>query len=117
MLILPYADLTLLSVNAVTQIVFASILSIVFLNEKWVMIYDLGSLIFITAGVITIVLLSNKEEQIYTAETIRALLFDVTTILYLTACCLIIILDYVLLHYMLQAVKDFELDVVNYDKK
>ncbi len=34
LLILPYADLTLLSTNSITGIVFALVLSIIFLDEK-----------------------------------------------------------------------------------
>lgn len=115
--VLPYADLTLLSVNAITGIVWALILSIFFLNERLIVKYDIPALILIVGGCLTIVLLSNKEMVDFDADTITAMLFSVKTLAYLSFCCVIIVIDYVVLNYVLKLLRDFELDATKYDQK
>ena len=115
--VLPYADLTLLSVNAITGIVWALILSIFFLNERLIVKYDIPALILIVGGCLTIVLLSNKEMVDFDADTITAMLFSVKTLAYLSFCCVIIVIDYVVLNYVLKLLRDFEVDATKYDQK
>jgi len=114
--VLPYADLTLLSSNSIVGIVIATVLSILFLDEKWVMKYDLTALLFIVFGCSTIVLLSNKSEAEFDAEAIKKLLFSVRTVSYLAVCCVMVIIDYLVLRKMLRALKKFQEDANLYDK-
>ena len=95
--VLPYADLTLLSTNSIVGILFAQILSVMFLGEKWIAKYDLGALFFIISGCATIVLISDKEEIKFDAESIKEMLFNFTTISYLATCCFIVLFDYLLI--------------------
>jgi len=115
--VLPYADLTLLSSNSIVGIVVATILSISFLGERWVLRYDLTALILIIIGCTTIVMLSNKADPNFDAGDIQDLLFSVRTIVYLAVCCLIVVIDYIILNYMLKGLKMFEVDAHNYDQK
>ena len=115
--VLPYADLTILSVNCIAGILFASALSMIFLKEKWITKYDLTSLIFIIFGCGMIVSLSDKTQIKFDANGIKSMLMSVKTIVFLTSCCLIIVVDYFVLKYMLKTLREFEVDALKYDAK
>ena len=95
----------------------ATILSVIFLDEKWVMKYDLSSLCFIVAGCASIVLLSNKSEAVFEPDEIQELLFSAKTIIYLAICCLIVVIDYLVLKNMLSMLRNFEADALKYDQQ
>ncbi len=59
MLVLPFADLVLISSNGITAITFNTFLSIKFLGEKFIWRYDVPAFAFMGFGAITIVLLAS----------------------------------------------------------
>jgi len=61
LIVLPYADLALLSANCSLAILINLVLSICLFNEKFIPKYDLTATIFIICGAFFIVLLANKE--------------------------------------------------------
>ena len=71
---LPYADLVLISTNMIWAIVFNTFLSIRYLGEKFIWKYDLVAFSFMGIGMMTIVLLANPDEVMYTAEELKDLL-------------------------------------------
>ena len=72
--VLPYCDLVLISTNMISGVVFNTFLSIKFLDEKFVWKYDLPALTLMCVGALTIVLLANTDETMYTPEQQKALL-------------------------------------------
>lgn len=53
----------------------------------------------------------------FDADSIKKLLFSGKTIVYLTVCCLIVVLDYFMIKYMFKLLRNFELDAVDHDTK
>ena len=67
-LILPFVDLSLLSVNAATAIIVNIILAIRVLNEKFIWQYDLSAMILISSGSIIIAFNAHTEQVDFTPE-------------------------------------------------
>ena len=61
LIILPYADLTLLAANAFFAIVGNLLLSIWLFDEKWVWKYDFTAATLIVGGCISIGIICNKD--------------------------------------------------------
>ena len=66
-----FADIVLLSFNATTAIVFQVVLSMIFLNEKLLLKYDLPALILIIAGSACIILTANFSDMTVTVATFK----------------------------------------------
>lgn len=62
---LPWLDLTLVACNATLGIVFALILSVTVVKERFIWQYDFFALLCIITGCVTIVLNANKVEVKY----------------------------------------------------
>jgi len=107
-MVLPYADLTLLSVNSIAGIIFASGMAMVWLNETWITKYDLSSFLFIVLGCGSIVILSDKTQVEFNSDMVKKMLMSLKTILYLTVCCVVVVFDYWLLKVMLKKLREFE---------
>jgi len=73
-LVLPFADLVLLSTHCAWFVVFSQLLSIFWLREKWNPRYDLPAMICVIAGSLTIFAFSNFKEVNYSVEEIKGLL-------------------------------------------
>ena len=72
--VLPWLDLVVWTVNSATALLFAIILSIVMLNEKFIVKYDLSCFILMVIGGGTILTLSNHEEQIFSTDDVKRIL-------------------------------------------
>ena len=73
-MVLPFADITLLTANTATAIISASILAIFILGEKFVWQYDLTALLLMISGGALTVIQSNKKKIEYSAEEVKELL-------------------------------------------
>ena len=73
---LPYADLVLISTNAITAIIFNTFLSIKYLGEQFIWRYDVPALSLMGLGGLVIVLLASTSETQFGPEKIRALLIQ-----------------------------------------
>lgn len=62
MVALPYADLILISTNAITAILFNTFLSIKFLGEKFIWRYDVPAFSLMAIGGMLIVLMASTTE-------------------------------------------------------
>ena len=71
---LPYADLVLISTNAITAIIFNTFLSIKYLDEKFVWRYDVPALSLMSIGALIIVLLANADDKKLYPDDIKRLL-------------------------------------------
>ena len=69
--VLPFLDIVVASISALTALFFSILLSIIMLNEKFIVKYDLTCFILMTVGGGTILGLSNTEEQSFTTEEVR----------------------------------------------
>lgn len=66
MAVLPFVDLTLISCNCASAIVFNMLLSVFYLGEKFVWQYDLFALLFIITGTVMIALTANTDPVSFT---------------------------------------------------
>ena len=76
LVVLPFADLVLISTNSITAIAYNTFLSIRCLGEKFVWKYDLPAFVIMGAGAVTIVMLASTTEKVFTAQKILSLLFS-----------------------------------------
>ena len=74
MAVLPWLDLVVYTVNAASGLLFSIILSIIMLNEKFIVKYDLACFILLVIGGAMIFLFSNHEEQEFTTDDIKQIL-------------------------------------------
>ena len=59
--VMPYCPLVLLSTNGAVAIIISALLAVWFLNERIVPTYDLPAFILISAGTITMVIVSKDQ--------------------------------------------------------
>ena len=71
---LPYADLVLISTNAITAIVFNTFLSIKYLGEQFIWRYDVPAFSLMGIGAVVIVLMASTTEKRFNPDEIKALL-------------------------------------------
>ena len=62
LVVLPFADMTLLAANTATGIIVSVLLSIFCLGEIFIWKFDMTALLFIISGSVMIVSLSNTKE-------------------------------------------------------
>ena len=114
-LVLPYADITLLSCNSATAIVANMLLSIYILKEKFIAGYDLIALFLITAGCFSIVLTVNTEQVSYEPADIIRILVSTPTLIYLFCCVILITANKIILDLFLKKMRTFEKSCQNWD--
>lgn len=85
MIALPFVDLVVLATNAPLGIVMNNILSVKYLQEKMVKVYDYTATVLLILGSLLIIFLSSYEEATYTTEDVKALLWSPTMLIF--ACC------------------------------
>ena len=73
-LVLPYADLVLISTNMISGIIFNTIISIKFLSEQFLCKYDFPALAMMSIGALIIVLIAKPNEKMYTKDEMVTLL-------------------------------------------
>ena len=73
-LVLPYADLVLISTNMISGIIFNTLISIKFLNEQFLCKYDFPALGMMSIGALIIVLIAKPNERMYTKDEMVELL-------------------------------------------
>ena len=70
--VLPFADMTLLATSCSTAIVWSAMLSIVLLGERLQWIYDLPAALFICIGTtLTVLQMHHKDEEAYDRQKVR----------------------------------------------
>ena len=87
--VLPFLDLVVLSTGTAIAIVVNTVLSIIYLDERFVIKYDLTAFSLIIGGSIMICVLSDYSETTYTPEMINDLLWSFKTGFYMSTCVLV----------------------------
>ena len=67
-IVLPYADITLLAANSPLAILMNLFLSIWLFGERWIWKYDMPAIVMIVSGTLIIVFLCNTKQQKYDGE-------------------------------------------------
>lgn len=116
--VLPYADLVILSCSSATGIIFAIILSVTYLREKFVVSKDLPAILLILCGCITTVIFSNKKDQDYAWSEVRGLVFSREVFAYCLALCLNLTFSIASFFKLRQELRKFEnrLDDLKFDQ-
>ena len=87
--VLPFIDLVVLSTGTAIAIVVNTVLSIIYLDERFIIKYDLTAFSLIILGSILICVLSDYSETTYTPEMINDLLWSFKTGFYMSTCVLV----------------------------
>ena len=73
-LVLPYADLVMVSTNMISGIIFNTFISIKFLDEIFLCKYDFPALSMMSIGALVIVLIAKPNDSQYTKHEMVELL-------------------------------------------
>ena len=76
-MVMPYADLVLISTNMITGIIFNTFISIKFLDEQFLCKYDLPALSMMSLGALIIVLIAKPDESMFNKDKIITLLTSI----------------------------------------
>lgn len=82
-MILPFADLVLLTATSSLAVVFGVILAILFLGEKLNARYDIPTVILILSGCILTIAFADRKEQMFTKEMVVERLTSPDVIIYI----------------------------------
>ena len=74
---LPFVDLVILSTGTAISIVLNTVMSVMYLGEKFLPAYDVPALSMIIIGSLAICLMSSYDETTFTPDRIRELLSSV----------------------------------------
>ena len=115
-LILPFVDLSLLSVSAATAIIVNIILAVKVLKEKFIWQYDVSAMVLISSGSILIGYNAHTEQVNFTPEEIRALLKDPQAIIYIGLSISLFLFEGCMLKAFIAKLRMFEQDALAYEK-
>jgi len=116
-LMLPYADLVLISTNLIAGIVFNTFLSIRYLDEEFICMYDVAAFACMGIGGMTIVLIANTDKKSTTSEQMKQDLGAGRTIAYFLLSLGVIAATNIYLYFFLKAVGRFENDLQTWAKQ
>lgn len=102
---LPWLDLTLVACNATLGIVFALILSVTVVKERFIWRYDFFALLCIITGCVTIVLNANKIEVVYSESEILDLIFSLKSISFVTIALSLVFINNCLLNKLIKKLR------------
>lgn len=117
LILLPYADMTLLSANSSIAILANLFLSMWLFNEKFIMRYDLPALILIIGGTLCIILLANKQQEKYEGQALIDLIGETKAIIFFIIVGLFIIITHCVVYLFRKSLRNFETDADEYDQK
>ena len=83
MAVLPFVDLVILSTGTSIAIVLNTLLSVLYLGEKFVPRYDVTAFSLIIGGSLIICLISDYSETTFTPERIRELMSSAPSIIFM----------------------------------
>ena len=117
LIVLPYADLVLLSTNSISAIAYNSILAISCLGEKFVCKYDLPAFVLMGAGAFTIVMLASITEKVFTSEEILNLLFSYNSLYFAAGTSIFIFATAVYIRVFKRQIQEFQEDLEAWTKE
>jgi len=95
-------------------IIISIMLSVIFLNEKFIWQYDMPAFILMGLGSFTIIILSNKEDKTYTTELAKQLLTSWKSIVSVVVFFSLLILTFIFLQSFLEKIEQFGSDAENW---
>lgn len=105
--VLSFVDLVVLSTIGAFGILFNYILSVLTLGEVIVWKYDLPAVVFILAGSLVIIFLSDYSEEKYTPEIVKQLVWSTTTLVCFIVAFVITLLTIIQYCWHLRKLKAF----------
>ena len=114
--VLPWLDLIVWSINCATSLLFTIILSALMLNEKFIVKYDLVCFIFITVGSIIILTLSNQEQQEFEPEQVKKVLTSVQSIIWYIVFIVLCICNFIAIKILRKSTEKFGADAAQWLK-
>ena len=81
--VLPFVDLVILSTGTSIAIVMNTLLSVLYLGEKFVPRYDITAFSLIIVGSLAIVIMSDYSETTFTPDRIKELISSAQTIIFM----------------------------------
>ena len=105
-----FADLTLIACNTSSAFLMNVGLSIKYLDEKFVWKYDMVAIILVMIGTIMIILLSNKDRQVFTVQSLLETIMEPKSIAYLALTFVGCLSVPILTPYLLKKIRKFEQD-------
>lgn len=99
-IVLPHADLTLLAANFIVGLILASLLAVLIIGEKWSWRYDFPAFCLVVIGTTAIVITGVQQTNTHTAEEMIDLLLSATCLIFLAVCCVVVIMDHLLIKWM-----------------
>ena len=112
---LPFADLTLIACNSSSAVLMNVFISAKYLGEKFVPRYDITAMMLVFLGTLVIILLSNKEQQVFTTPDLLELLTSVKSIVYFSLTLFFMISIKCFMPSFLRKLKRFERDCEEFD--
>ena len=113
---LPFCDLTLIATNAGSGVIFNIIIATKYLGEKFSAKYDISAVTCVAIGTLIIILLSNKEQQVFTVGTLLELLTAFRSICYFLATIAAMVAVKLLTPRLLSKLRLFEQDCEQWER-
>ena len=117
LIVLPYADMTLLAANSPIAIIANSMCSIWLFGEKFLWKYDLPAIVMIISGSISIVMLANTQQAHYDGQALLDLISEPKAILFFCFVAALIIITHIVLRIFYKKLRAFETDANHFDDK
>ena len=106
--VMPYCPLVLLATNGAIAIIMSALLAVWFLNERIVPAYDLPAFILISAGTITMVMVSQDQQTEVTTLTIESQLSSNRAKFFLVFYLLVLVSNFMMARWFTRQIKSFE---------
>lgn len=117
LVVLPYADLTLLAANGAVAILANLLLSIWLFNERFIWKYDLTAMLLLIGGTLAIVFVANKKQATYEGQELLDLIGDTKAVVFFIVVALMILLTHCGVYAFKRALRAFESDADLHDHK
>ena len=115
--LLTYADLVLLSTTMIPAIMFNTFLAIKILGEKFLWKYDLPAFLLMACSAITIIVLADMEEKLFTPRQVKDLLGSLRSVLFQIAGSTLALSSLLYVRTFLRSIQTFEEDLHSWAKQ
>lgn len=113
---LPFCDLTLIACNSSTAIIINVYISWKFLGEQFVPKYDISAMVLVFIGTLTIILISNKDQESFPLTKLLPLLCSLPSLAYFAVTMAGMISQRYWMPIFLRKIREFEADCETWDK-
>jgi hypothetical protein len=107
--ILPYIDMTLISISQATAIAAGVFLSIFWLGEPLVPKYDLPALFLIIGGSVGLMFVANKEPTLWSFEELNSMVRSRDAYIYYSTMLVFAVITFISYTWVMKALTRFEI--------